>query len=284
MPEFTHGKPVAWSDLAVDVVTDKIPPGWYLGCGWPMEKYKDACEDWKILTSLDDDKKRCAALRFRLKGPVKEFMDLHREILMEEYDSTEGEGDGRRTVRRRRPIPGHETEWSNFFEIMRKNFGDHQQKQNKKHFEAFLCYRRRRNQNLQEYVAEHNRLYDKAAEQGLKLEGKIRGYWFLRQGLLTDEQERWILGGKVDNDWALLDIIQKQAMNMPESMSGAAHFTDFNDPGAFWTKDPSEKITEVEPSSLNGVYFDGWTVQEWRDNYWELWLVLDNMGLSLIHI
>ena len=104
MPEFTHGKPVVWSDLAVDVVTDKIPPGWYLGCGWPMEKYKDACEDWKILTSLDDDKKRCAALRFRLKGPVKDFMDLHRDILMEEYDAVEGEGDGRRTVRRRRPV------------------------------------------------------------------------------------------------------------------------------------------------------------------------------------
>ena len=127
-----------------------------------MEKYREACEDWKILTSLDDEKKMCAALRFRLKGPVKDFMDLHREILTEEFEETETEGTGAnatvRTVRRRRPVAGHETEWKNFFSYLRKNFGDHQQKQNKKHFEAFLCYRRRRNQSIQKYVAEHNRL------------------------------------------------------------------------------------------------------------------------------
>ena len=45
-----------------------------------MEKFKLACDDWKILTSFEKEEQMVAALRLRLKGPVKEFMELHRDL------------------------------------------------------------------------------------------------------------------------------------------------------------------------------------------------------------
>ena len=41
----------AWSDLPVKYVTDKIPPGWFGNCGWEFRKYRDACDEWRILSS-----------------------------------------------------------------------------------------------------------------------------------------------------------------------------------------------------------------------------------------
>ena len=56
-----------------------------------------------------------------------------------------------------------------------------------------------------------------------------RGCWYLRQGRFTDEQRRWILGDDVRNDWSKVDKIQQNAIGMPESLQGAAHYCDIED-------------------------------------------------------
>ena len=42
-------------ELAVDYVTDKIPPGWYVGCKLSLKKYMELAEDWKKMKGLNDD-------------------------------------------------------------------------------------------------------------------------------------------------------------------------------------------------------------------------------------
>ena len=72
MPDnHTHGVP--WCGLDVHYTTDKIPPGWHVGCGWRLDKYIQACEDWKKLKGYDDDAGNVGALRNRLKGTVRRY-------------------------------------------------------------------------------------------------------------------------------------------------------------------------------------------------------------------
>ena len=94
-----------------------------------------------------------------------------------------------------------------------------------KYIEEFLQYHRKRGQKLQEYVSEYNLKYQKAAEQGLEFGPILRGYWFLRQGRLTEDQKRWILM-PCNNDWTKLKEMQQQCIKIPDSMNGAAHWID----------------------------------------------------------
>ena len=41
----TPASMTAWHDLPLDYVTDKIPPGWYVGCNVPLDKYLEAIDD-----------------------------------------------------------------------------------------------------------------------------------------------------------------------------------------------------------------------------------------------
>ena len=74
----TSAHTTPWSDLPVEYVTDKIPPGWHVGCNVTLEKYLEALEDWCTMTSYETNKSRVGAMRLRLKGTVKEFMDILR--------------------------------------------------------------------------------------------------------------------------------------------------------------------------------------------------------------
>ena len=81
----SHLHIVPLHDLPIDYVTDKIAPGWYVGCGKTLDKYQEACEDWKEMCSLtadtpaDLDKKIVTNMRMRLKGPVRECMDANKK-------------------------------------------------------------------------------------------------------------------------------------------------------------------------------------------------------------
>ena len=69
-------------ELAVDYVTDKIPPGWYVGCKLSLKKYMELAEDWKQMKGLKNDlKAQVAACRFRLKGPARELVDADGNVL-----------------------------------------------------------------------------------------------------------------------------------------------------------------------------------------------------------
>ncbi len=68
-------------ELPVDYVTDKIPPGWFVGCKLSLKKYMELAEDWKKMKGLNDDlAAQVAACRFRLKGTARELVDANREL------------------------------------------------------------------------------------------------------------------------------------------------------------------------------------------------------------
>ena len=74
MADSKHNVPL--HDLPVDYITDKIPPGWYVGCKLSLKKYMELCEDWKLMKGLNDDlKAQVASCRFRLK-----VSDANREL------------------------------------------------------------------------------------------------------------------------------------------------------------------------------------------------------------
>ena len=75
MSHSLHGVP--WEKLDVTYTTKDIPPGWHLGCTLTLEKYEDRCDDWKLITSYDDDKAKVAAMRQRTKGPVRTLLDAN---------------------------------------------------------------------------------------------------------------------------------------------------------------------------------------------------------------
>ena len=58
----------AWNELPPKYSTDKIPPRWYVGCGWEYRKYRDMCNEWRTLAAVMKDKQKIVAIRFRLKG------------------------------------------------------------------------------------------------------------------------------------------------------------------------------------------------------------------------
>ena len=91
MPEGhgTHGTP--WCDLPPKYCTDKIPPGWFVGCGWRLEQWIEACEEWKKLNGYENDEARVAALRFRLKGTVRDTSDAHKKIPTIDREVTTGD-------------------------------------------------------------------------------------------------------------------------------------------------------------------------------------------------
>ena len=79
MADSKHQVPL--HELAVDYITDKIPPGWFVGCKLSLKKYMELAEDWKKMKGLNDDMSaQVAACRFRLKGPARELVDANREL------------------------------------------------------------------------------------------------------------------------------------------------------------------------------------------------------------
>ena len=86
-----------------------------------------------------------------------------------------------------------------------------------------------------------------------------QGWWYLRQGRFTDEQRRWILGDNVRNDWSKVIQIQENALGMPESLQGAAHYCDIQD-SIFHTNEhsyPAHSESGGEGS--------------WEDGYWNIY-------------
>ena len=120
-----HGHGVPWCDLDVHYTTDKIPPGWHVGCGWRLDKYIEACEDWKLLGGYDENEKgMVVALRNRLKGTVREISDANRDPPRDPETSV--------------PLPLYNTAWKNFFQVIKDNFKDDKQKNSERGYEEFL--------------------------------------------------------------------------------------------------------------------------------------------------
>ena len=68
----------AWGHLPVKYSTDKIPPGWHVGCGWEYRKYRDMCNEWRILSEAMSDKQGKVGLyvdkKFEFKQGAKEVI------------------------------------------------------------------------------------------------------------------------------------------------------------------------------------------------------------------
>ena len=174
----THGIP--WQDLLPRFMSDKTPPGWFVGCDLDLEKYEMLCEDWKAIQSYgkpsawteEDETAVVTALRMRLKGPAREVADENRKI--RETPIAHGPQTPRQLERRakwlaERPrgtsedtappfspryLPDYATKWKTHFTILRTNFGKERQKISEKRYEEFLQYSRKRGHTVQEYVAE----------------------------------------------------------------------------------------------------------------------------------
>ena len=86
-----------------------------------------------------------------------------------------------------------------------------------------------------------------------------QGWWYLRQGRFTDEQRRWILGDNVRNDWSKVIQIQENALGMPESLQGAAHYCDIQD-HIFHTNEHSYP-----------AHSEGGGDGSWEDGYWNIY-------------
>ncbi len=82
------------------------------------------------------------------------------------------------------------SEWPWHFKVPNENFGERVQRIVEKYIEEFLQYHRMRGQTLQEYVSEFNLKHEKAQQQGLDFGPMVKGYWFLRQGRMTEDQKR----------------------------------------------------------------------------------------------
>ena len=78
MTHSMHGVP--WEKLDVTYTTKDIPPGGHLGCSLTLEKYRNRCDDWKMITSYEKEEAMVAALRQRTQGPVRTFLDANKKI------------------------------------------------------------------------------------------------------------------------------------------------------------------------------------------------------------
>ena len=229
----TSAHTTPWSDLPVEYVTDKIPPGWHVGCNVTLEKYLEALDDWCTMTSYETNKSRVGAMRLRLKGTVKEFMDSNRLSADSRVDP-----------------------YDDFITKIKGAFGKTTQNIHEQHFIAFFKYQRKRDESPQVYTANHDRLYARAVEGKLEMGNVARSFWYLWMGHFTDEQRRWILGKDVDNDYNKYKQIVKNALNMPESMTGHAHFAEFED---------------AAPAFLSSINEEKNTKDDFEEAYWELY-------------
>ena len=91
-----------------------------------------------------------------------------------------------------------------------------------------------------------------------------QGWWYLRQGRFTDEQRRWILGDNVRNDWSKVIQIQENALGMPESLQGAAHYCDLED-NVFHAN------TDSYPKHSYPAHSEGGGDGSWEDGYWNIY-------------
>jgi len=273
-----HAHGVPWEKLDVTYATKDIPPGWYLGCSLTLEKYETRCDDWKLITGYDTEQAMVAALRQRTQGPVRTYLDANKTIPMkdkatvrfDEYGQTVKDEAGVVIVDLEK-VPKH-TPWEWHFKMLKENYGEQVQAIVEKYIEEFLQYHRKRGQKLQEYVSEYNLKYQKAAEQGLLFGPILCGYWFLRQGRLTEDQKRWILM-PLDNDWTKLKEMQQQCIKIPDSMNGAAHWIDIqtvDDEQAYWAASPYGEENQKNLYQAYGETSDWGEGSEWEHAYWEV--------------
>ena len=62
-----HSNMAGWNELAVNVVTDKIPPGWVGTEGdVTVEQWIVDLDKWQMLCSYDTHEARVTAIEFRL--------------------------------------------------------------------------------------------------------------------------------------------------------------------------------------------------------------------------
>ena len=220
-----------------------------------------------------------AALRQRTQGPVRTFLDANKKIptiqaFVPDYDETGRPIQDANGVPILKEIqrPTH-TPWDWHFEKLKENYGEQSQTIVEKYIEDFLQYHRKRGQKLQEYVSEYNLKFQKAAEQGLEFGETLKGYWFLRQGRLTEDQKRWILM-PTNIDWPKLKEMQQQCIKIPDSMNGAAHWIDIqtvDDEQAYWAASP---YGDENQKNLYQAYHEttDWRGEgsEWEHAYWEV--------------
>ena len=121
MPSDDHTHGIPWCDLDVHYSTDKIPPGWHIGCGWRLDKYIIASEDWKKLKGYEDEIGMVVALRNRLKGTAREASDANREF---KRDPTNGQ-----------ILQDYNSEWKNLFGFLKDNFKEDKQKNSERVYE-----------------------------------------------------------------------------------------------------------------------------------------------------
>lgn len=70
-----HSNMAGWNELAVNVVTDKIPPGWTGPDGEVTEdQWIKNLDRWSLMCSLDDHDAKVSAVEFRLNATLQEIM------------------------------------------------------------------------------------------------------------------------------------------------------------------------------------------------------------------
>ena len=272
MADSKHNVPL--HDLPVDYITDKIPPGWYVGCKLSLKKYMELCEDWKQMKGLNDDMKaQVAACRFRLKGPARELVDANRALKRGPPTAENAQGE---------VLEAYNNEWKNFFQTLKDNYGERDQKLSEERYEEFFTYYRKRSETVQEYTSEFNRRYTRAHEEKIDLGDRVKGYWYLRQGRFSEEQKRWILT-PIRNDWSKFTEMQQSALEMPAAISGSAHYTEKDDSGIFWGQQSSDTHWSSGPSSAYNDYHSSVPCAdcaEWETCYNEVYQALDEWGLT----
>ena len=131
-----------WCDLPPEYTTDKIPPGWYVRWSMSLEMYTDALDDWNIMASYETSKSMTSAMRLRLKGTVKEFIDANKVA-----------SDDRST-----------DHFDRFIKTIKANFVKTVQGNIEFHCIEFSKYQRKRDETVQVYTATQDRLFTKAKE------------------------------------------------------------------------------------------------------------------------
>jgi len=255
----TSFEKTAWSDLPVKYVTDKVPPGWFVGCNWEFRKYRDACNEWRVLAFATPDKQKVVALRFRLKGTAYDTaMAAPRPV---QLPMTE-EGD--------LPEIADNEFWRLHWEHMDKNYLDDEQAWNMKLFDQFFEYSRKAGVNVRDFIAEAALRYSEARTAGLDLGSVAKSYQFIKAARFNDEQKRWVLT-PVQNDLSQYDDIIKSALKMPDAMAKHVHIVRYDDDG----NEYEENDPRNDEDGNFGIMYqaneeDQYTDDEWSDflAYW----------------
>ena len=165
----------AWGDLPVKLTTDKIPPGWYVGCNWEFKKYKAQCDEWRALTEENMSDRQCAvALRLRLRGTA--------------YDSAMAAP--RPTLQADGSDPTDHEYWTKHWEHMDRNYLEDLQNWNMALFDQFFEFSPKNGVNVRDAMAEPTLRYAEMHNAGRRFENVAKSYWSMKSGRFAEGQDR----------------------------------------------------------------------------------------------